>query len=152
MALHTGSTATTLVRSPAMGRTSTVCGMTLTTRVSSAETAGHVALIETTLPPYWDGAAPHAHAHTTEVIYVVSGTLACILDDTTTTASHGTSILIPPRAVHTVWNPAAAPATYLTWRSPGSVERYCEACAAYNAAGPVQTPAPQHRCAALSTE
>ena len=99
-------------------------GVTLTTRVSSADTGAAFVLLDVTVPPYWDGCAPHWHAHTTEVIYIVSGTLACTVGDTTTTASDGTAVLIPPGAVHTIWNPTAVPASYLAWFSPGGVTRH----------------------------
>jgi uncharacterized cupin superfamily protein len=89
------------------------------TLVRSADTAGAVVLLQVTLPAYWDACAPHWHVHTTELLYVVHGTLAWSLDDTTTTASRGTMLLIPPGGVHTIWNPIAA----------------CDCCATRRAAG-----------------
>ncbi len=150
MALHTEIRPTNLVRSADMGCTTTVCGVTLNTRVSSADTAGAFALIEATAAPYCDGLAPHWHAYTTEVIYVLNGTLACTLGDVTTTASPGTAILIPPRVVHTIWNPTAVPATYLIWCSPGGFERYCEAWATRVINDGIVSPAMQHLCGALA--
>ena len=124
MALHTDSRPTTLVRSPEMGGATTVRGVMVTTRISSAETAGGFVLLDITMPPYWDGCAAHWHALTMEVIYVLKGTLACTLDDTTTTASSGTAMLIPPGVVHTIWNPTAAPTAYLAWFAPAGVARH----------------------------
>ncbi len=74
--------------------------------------------VHVTVPPYWDRCPLHRHAHTTELIYVVHGTLACTLDDITTTASTGTALLILPGVIHTIWNPTATPATYLAWCAP----------------------------------
>ncbi len=119
MAIHMEIPPTTLVRSAEMARGATVSGVTLTPRVSSADTAAAFTLLHVSMSPYWDGSSPHRHAHTTEVIYVLNGTLACTLDDTTTTASDGAALLIPPGVVHTIWNPTAACATYLAWFSPG---------------------------------
>ncbi len=118
MATQTESTPTTLVRSATTGRTSTPCGVTWCTLVGSADTAGACVLLHVTLPAYWDACAPHWHAHTTEMMYVLHGTLACTLGDMTTTAAHGTAILLPPGTVHTIWNPTATPTTYLAWFTP----------------------------------
>ncbi len=118
MAGHTHSPPTTSGRSADMGRSSTPCGVTLCTLVSSADTAVAWVLLHVTVPPYWDRCPLHRHAHTTELIYVVHGTLACTLDDITTTASTGTALLILPGVIHTIWNPTATPATYLAWCAP----------------------------------
>ncbi len=127
MCRHKNSIPTDLVRSANTGNNSAVGSVTLNIRVSSADTAGAFTLIEVTMPPYWDGCAPHWHPHTTETICVLNGLLVYTLDDITTTASHGTSILIPPGIVHTIWNPTAMPTTYLVWFSPGGCERVqCE--------------------------
>ena len=111
-------------RSADTGRDGAMDGATPTIRVSSAGTAAAFVLLEITVPPYWDGCVRHRHAHTTEVLYMVNGTLACALDDITATASDATAVLIPPGAVHTIWNPTAAPATYLALFSPGDVVSY----------------------------
>ena len=150
MTTHTRITPSTLVRSADMGRATTVRGVTLTTRVSSADTAAAFVLLHVSVPPYWDGCAAHWHAHTTEVIYVLNGTLACTLDDTTTTASNGTALLIPPGVVHTIWNPTAAPATYLAWFSPGGVAHYDDRVSVRHTAEPVQVPGGRGPGATLS--
>jgi quercetin dioxygenase-like cupin family protein len=108
-----------LVRSAERGHIPSVDGVTLLTRLGSTDTAAAFVLLDVTLPPYWDACALHWHAHTTEMIYVLTGTLACSWGDMTTTAAHGTAILLPPGTVHTIWNPTATPATYLAWFTPG---------------------------------
>ena len=150
MTTHTGITPTTLVRSADMGCATTARGVTLITRMSSADTAAAFVLLDVTVPSYWDGCVPHWHAHTTEVIYVLNGTLACTLDDTTTTASEGTALLIPPGVVHTIWNPTATPVTYVAWFSPGGDAPYDDRVALPHAAEPVRGQGVRHRGATLS--
>ena len=110
---------------PPARATITWLGATITPKISSDDTHGAFVLIEYTLPPYFDAFPVYWHRRTTEVCYVVSGTLACTLDDATITASPGTSFLVPPEVLHTVWNPTAAPAIFLRWCVPGGFERYC---------------------------
>jgi quercetin dioxygenase-like cupin family protein len=150
MATRTTITPTTLVRSAHTAHATTVDGVTLRIRVSNADTGAAFVLLDVTVPSFWDACAPHWHAHTTEVIYVLNGTLAWTLDDTTTTASGGTALLIPPGVVHTIWNPTATPATYLTWFVPGSAERHGEAGSPPAASALVQPPAPRRMLATLS--
>ncbi len=118
MAAHTASTPTIMVHSANWGRVTTRCGVTLRMRVRSAAPQAACVLLDVTLPPFWDGCALHWHARTTEVIYVLNGTLAYTLNDTTTTASDGTALLILSGVVHTIWNPTAMPATYFAWFAP----------------------------------
>ena len=126
------------VRSADTARADAVVAVTLTATLRSADTAPAFVLLDVTVPPYWDRCAPHWHANTTEVIYILNGTLAFTLDDTTTTASNGTTVLIPPGAVHTIWNPAAAPATYLAWFSSAGGEWSADCSSIQSVAGPAQ--------------
>jgi quercetin dioxygenase-like cupin family protein len=124
--------------------------VTLRTRVSNADTAAACVLLDVTLPPFWDGCALHWHARTTEVMYVLNGTLAYTLDDITTTASDGTVLLILPGVVHTIWNPTATPTTYLAWFAPGSAERPGGASTIRAASAPAHLPTPCPMLATLS--
>ena len=140
MVPHTRITPASLDRLADIERVTTACGVTLATQVSSADTAAAFVLLHVTVPPYWDECAPHCHAHTTELIYVLNGTLACTLGDTTMTASDGSTTLIRPGVVHTIWNPTAAPISYLAWFSPGGVARYDHHLAVRHAAERVRVP------------
>ena len=106
-------TTTMLVHPPDKGAMTTPLGMTITTKVASADTKGAFAMTEYTAPPHFDGYAPHRHSHAMEVCYVVRGTLACTLGDATITASAGTSLLVPPGVLHIFWNPTPMPVTFL---------------------------------------
>jgi mannose-6-phosphate isomerase-like protein (cupin superfamily) len=117
------------IYNPNEGRTLEVNGIPLTFKVTGEETGGAFALIEATVPPHFSGSAPHLHKQTTEVYYIVQGTLAFTLGDETLVLRQGSFVLVPPGIVHRYWNPAAVPATYLTWLSPAGFERYFEALA-----------------------
>ncbi len=112
-------------------KTISVAGGTSSIRISSPDTNGALALIECKLLPHGAGPAPHWHARASKLCYVTEGTLAWSLDETTVVVAQHTSILVPPRVVHTFWNPTAAPASVLIWITPaGSEELFAELFAA----------------------
>jgi len=47
-----------------------------------------------------DGPSPHHHRATTELIYVLSGTLELLVDNCIAVASHGDLVVIPPGVSH----------------------------------------------------
>jgi mannose-6-phosphate isomerase-like protein (cupin superfamily) len=55
----------------------------------------------------------HAHRSDDEAWYVLEGTLAFRLGDTTVEAHAGGAVVAPRGTPHTYWNPAAEPARYL---------------------------------------
>ena len=106
------------------GATTTPLGMTITAKVTSADTRDAFAMIEYTAPSKFDVYAPHRHRHVMEVCYVVRGTLACTIGDATITASAGTSLLVPPGVLHIFWNPTPMPVTYLLCCCPDGTEQH----------------------------
>jgi mannose-6-phosphate isomerase-like protein (cupin superfamily) len=99
-------------------------GATASVNVSSTDTNGAALVLDYYVPPHDSGPPAHWHAHTTEWWWVLSGTLAITVGEETITAIPGTSVYIPPRTVHTFWNPTGAPAAFLALMSPGGMERY----------------------------
>ena len=106
------------------GKSMLILGTTMTARVMSSETAGAFAVLEFTLPPHHPGLEAHLHRYTTELVYVVAGSLAYTLGKATAIARPGTSVLVSPGVAHHFWNPTTAPATYLAFLSPGGLEAY----------------------------
>lgn len=123
------------------GVTFDLLGETLCYKLTGADTQGRFALIERRAPPHFGGTDAHWHATTTEVVYMLDGMLAVTLGDETTIARPGTAILVPPRVVHTYWNPTASPAVYLTLLLPGGHEQYCQELASMIAAATTWPPA-----------
>ena len=99
-------------------------GATVTSIATSTQTGGAWSLVKYTAPPHYAGPPLHWHKHTMEAFYILEGTLAFTLDERTITASAGAFILVPPGIAHTLFNPTAAPASYLAWFSPGGHEQY----------------------------
>ena len=98
--------------------------------VASAATDGAATVIEYQTPPHSNGPAAHWHAHTSEWLCVISGTIAVALGEDTIMVNAGTTVTIPPRTVHTFWNPTASPATILSIMMPGSFDQYLHEVAA----------------------
>jgi mannose-6-phosphate isomerase-like protein (cupin superfamily) len=138
-----------LVLTKGAGPTISGLGVTITYRVSNAATGGAWALLEYNAPPHFAGPAPHWHAHTTELFYVLDGTLAFAIGEETITAPPGTSIHVPPGVVHTFFNPTAARVTFLEWLTPGEFAEYFNELFALVHAEPSWPPADPQKLAAL---
>ena len=110
-------------------RTLLICGVPMTLRATGGQTGGVFALVEATVPPYFNGFGVHVHQTTTEAFYIVQGTLAFTLDEETSVVRQGSLTFVPPGKPHRFWNPSAAPATYLTYMTPAGAELYFEALA-----------------------
>jgi len=98
----------------------------------SEESAGAVALVESVVPPRWEGPPLHHHAFD-EGFYVLEGELTFQLGDELKSAKAGELVFAPADAVHTFANLSDAPARYLLVITPGGFERYFERIAAKNA-------------------
>jgi mannose-6-phosphate isomerase-like protein (cupin superfamily) len=104
--------------------------------VSSADTNGTFVVLTYRMPPHDPGPPVHWHAQTREWWWVLNGTVAVTVGEETLTVAPGTSVFIPPRAIHTFWNPTGAPVALLALLSPGGVERYFEQIDVLSAAEP----------------
>ena len=98
----------------------------------SGESAGAVGVVESTVPPRWEGPPLHHHAFD-EGFYVLEGELTFQLGEELRSAGAGDFIFAPADAVHTLANLSDAPARYLIVITPGGFERYCARMAATNA-------------------
>jgi quercetin dioxygenase-like cupin family protein len=141
------------VCNPHEGRTFTIGEVLVTVKTEGAETDGRFALVEITVPPYFNDIAPHLHRHTCEAIYLTQGMLAVTLGEETMVVRQGSFILVPPYQTHRIWNPAATQATFLLYFAPAGAEAFFEAAAAQVAQSnpqPVTSPfAPDNALAAL---
>jgi quercetin dioxygenase-like cupin family protein len=117
------------VQNPAEGKTLTIGKVQVIVKATGAETDGRFALVEVTVPPYFSDIWPHLHQQTSEAIYLTQGMLAVTLGEETMVVRQGSFILVPPKQVHRLWNPAATPATFLVYFAPAGVEGFFEALA-----------------------
>jgi mannose-6-phosphate isomerase-like protein (cupin superfamily) len=130
-------------------RAITGLGITITYRVPNEATGGAGALLEYIAPPHFAGPALHWHAYTTELFYILEGTLALTLGEETITATPGASAYIPPGVVHTFFNPTAEPVKFLIWITPGDFAEYFNDLVALIHAEPSWPPADPQKLAAL---
>ncbi|WP_043618696.1 cupin domain-containing protein [Nonomuraea candida] len=70
-----------------------------------------------------DGARPHHHALSTELFYVLDGTVEFLIDGLLSTVSRGGLVVIPPRTPHAFGATPDAPADLLVVLTPG-VDRF----------------------------
>lgn len=126
--------------------------LSVTLKVTSAESNGVCTVVELTVPPFFSGPKAHLHRQTTEVIYIASGALAFTLGAETMIARSGSIIRIVPGVPHRFWNPTAEPATCLTVCMPGGIEHYLAALAALPAESSACSPAQLRHIVALGME
>ena len=89
----------------------------------SESTGGHVALVENTVPPHWEGTPLHHHGFD-EAWYVLDGALTLQLGDEVVRAGRGSVTFAPRDTVHAVANHGDVPARYLLVCTPAGFERY----------------------------
>lgn len=89
----------------------------------SEQSAGHVSLVENTVPAHWAGTPLHHHGFD-EAWYVLDGTLTLQLGDEVLQAGPGSVTFAPRDTVHAVANHGDHPARYLLVCTPAGFERY----------------------------
>ena len=117
------------VRTPDSASTLEVLGVRIRFLVSAEETAGAWSLIEYTAPAHFAGPAPHYHARTTELFYVLDGQLTVEAAGDAQVLTAGGLVLVPPGAPHRFSNPSDQPCRFLVQASPGGLENYFPAVA-----------------------
>jgi quercetin dioxygenase-like cupin family protein len=95
----------------------------------SEESAGAVGVVESHVPPGWEGPPLHHHPFD-EGFYVLEGELTFQLGEELRSATPGDFVFAPADAVHTFANLSDAAARYLIVVTPGGFERYFERRAA----------------------
>lgn len=117
------------------GRALSTLEEAVTLKAGHADTGGAFELLEISLPPYSGARQPHWHARQSEVLYVLEGTLAVTLGETTLTVRRGGCVVVPPGLAHVYWNPTGAGVMLLTIAAPTGREHLYAALAAANAEG-----------------
>ena len=89
----------------------------------SSQTGGAVSFIRSTLAQGADGARPHHHKTTTEIFYVLDGSLDILAGDQVITIGKGDLATVPPGMMHAFAAPASDTAEMLIIVAP-AVERF----------------------------
>jgi quercetin dioxygenase-like cupin family protein len=97
--------------------------------------SSHFAVLESELPPGWDGVPPHLHQHYDEAFSVLDGTVTFTLDGRAAPYPRGSFVFVPRGVAHGFANPSDTPARLLVVGSPGAV-RLVEDIHRLSAAGP----------------
>lgn len=113
-----------LLRDAGSAPTLEVMGTRIRFLVSKEETAGAWSLLEYTAPAGFPGPAPHYHARTTELFYVLEGRLTLEHGGAARVLDPGSLALVPPGVPHRFSNPGAEPCRFLIQLSPGGMEGY----------------------------
>ena len=93
-------------------------------KLESADTDGHLAFIEVTVPPR-TLVKPHQHSREDEVSIILSGTLGARIGEDTIEEIPAGSYLLKPRGVpHALWNLGEAPARLVEVVTPAGIEPY----------------------------
>ncbi|WP_213807423.1 cupin domain-containing protein [Granulicella sp. dw_53] len=100
-------------------------GERIAVRVSSAETHGAYAVVESVAAP---GCSPPVHLHRNEEEHfvVIAGRYQILIEDELIDAPVGTSVTVPKGARHSWLNISEAPSRLLVVLTPGGFERCIE--------------------------
>jgi mannose-6-phosphate isomerase-like protein (cupin superfamily) len=127
-----------------------IAGMTITIKVSGAETGGACTIFEATIPPHFAEYGPYAHQQATAIYHVTAGTLAFTVAQETLMVRSGGFVMVPPGEQHKFWNPTATPATCLAYLCPAGFEQYVMALATLAEEEPFWPPVDRSKVAALN--
>ena len=94
---------------------------TLLLRVTAAETAGTIGVVEGVVAA-GEGPARHVHYDSDEFIYVLEGRFRFLVGDRMATVGPGACVFIPRRCVHAFRNAGHAAGRLLVVISPGGLE------------------------------
>ena len=113
-----------VVRVAGEGQTHNALGVTLTFKTVGTDSGGQWLTMEYTAPPQFSGPPPHVHKVTTEIFYVLEGTLTMQVNGQTIHLGAGGMAYVPPGTVHTFANQTDAPTKFLGIASPSGLENY----------------------------
>jgi quercetin dioxygenase-like cupin family protein len=121
-----------------------VLGHLVTIKLTAADTAGTLSLVEVASPPGGPAVPPHSHRAMDEIFYVAEGEFEFTIAGETRRAPAGTTIHVPRGVPHTFRNAGATWAKLIDYHLPGGFERFFEDAGveAANPSHPPQLPPP----------
>jgi quercetin dioxygenase-like cupin family protein len=113
-----------LLLQPGEGEVLTL-GLSRPTVKVGPSTGSHLlGILESDLPPGGGFPFPHWHENFEEAFYVLHGEIEYLLGGNWTTATAGTTIFIPPTAVHAFRNTSDQPARHLAIGTPAAMVNF----------------------------
>lgn len=98
-------------------------GGAFTLLADASDTAGALGANRLSMGTGRDGAKPHYHALSTELFYVLAGTIEFLVGDHVETVAEGGLVVVPPRLPHAFGAAPGSDADLLAVLTPG-VERF----------------------------
>ncbi|MFN8516129.1 MAG: cupin domain-containing protein [Thermomicrobiales bacterium] len=98
-------------------------GLSLSMLTIGEQSVGQWLLIECLAPARCVGPPSHYHRLTTELVYVLDGTLTLAVGTQSVRLAPGSSAYLPPGVVHALVNETDTPARFLQIASPAGLER-----------------------------
>ncbi|MAD19063.1 MAG: hypothetical protein CMJ52_02435 [Planctomycetaceae bacterium] len=96
-----------------------------------ADNGGRVGIFEQTMQRGDPGPVPHFHRETTEMFFLIEGSLEFFLDDAVLIIEAGGFVRVPPNTIHHFSQRGDVPARFLIMFTPGKArEKYFEGLAA----------------------
>src|SRR4026209_1610813 len=104
--------------------------------IDGEESGGGFSLVEHPIPPRHLAAPYHRHTREDEYSYVLEGSMGALLGDEVVHAEPGDLVFKPRDQWHTFWNAADTECRILEIISPAGFEKFFDALADMNEAGP----------------
>jgi quercetin dioxygenase-like cupin family protein len=127
-------------------------GATVDVLVDAEDTGRAWSLICFAIPGGFRGPAPHRHAATTEVVFVVAGRIRLRLGEEQRVLGPGEAVVVPPGEAHAYSNPFAEPARVRVLFTPGGFEGFFREVASTVSRAPTWPPVDLSRLMALAEE
>ena len=100
-------------------------------KITGSDTEGQVGIFEQTMQKGDPGPVPHFHKKTTEMFFILEGSLEFMLDGVTQVVDQGGFVCVKPNTVHKFSQHGPVPSRFLIMFSPGGErEKYFEGLAA----------------------
>ena len=130
------TTTTAKIVGPKDGKTGNLGAVGVRFMIGGEESGGGFSLVEHPIPPRHLAAPYHRHTREDEYSYVLEGSMGALLGDEVVHAEPGDLVFKPRDQWHTFWNAGDTECRILEIISPAGFEKFFDALADMNEAGP----------------
>jgi mannose-6-phosphate isomerase-like protein (cupin superfamily) len=130
------TTTTAKIVGPKDGKAGNLGAVGVRFMIDGEESGGGFSLVEHPIPPRHLAAPYHRHTREDEYSYVLEGSMGALLGDEVVHAEPGDLVFKPRDQWHTFWNAGDTECRILEIISPAGFEKFFDALADMNEAGP----------------
>jgi mannose-6-phosphate isomerase-like protein (cupin superfamily) len=130
------TTTTAKIVGPKDGKAGNLGAVGVRFMIDGEESGGGFSLVEHPIPPRHLAAPYHRHTREDEYSYVLEGSMGALLGDEVVHAEPGDLVFKPRAQWHTFWNAGDTECRILEIISPAGFEKFFDALADMNEAGP----------------